>query len=89
MVPLKTFDYMVSGAPILAFGETGEAGTIVSGTGAGVVVPDGDATALARALGALLRDRGRWRTPARADWCRVHDRAILTRRLLEAIADAA
>lgn len=89
VVPLKTFDYMVSGAPILAFGETGEAGTIVSGTGAGVVVPDGDATALARALGALLRDRGRWRTPARADWCRVHDRAILTRRLLEAIADAA
>jgi hypothetical protein len=66
IVPQKTYDYLMAGGPILAFGNTSEAGALIEATGSGVVVPTDDPAALAGALD-LLRTQGRerWRTPAR------------------------
>lgn len=86
VVPIKTFDYMRSGTPILAFGESGGAGNCVTETGAGVTVPEGQNSALGVALRELsATDPGKYRTPARAAWCEKHNRATLFGELLAQI----
>jgi glycosyltransferase involved in cell wall biosynthesis len=86
VVPLKTFDYMISERPILAFGGMGEAGNIVEEVGAGLRVDGSDPAALQRAL-VLLADspRERWNTPARQRWVEANNRATLNDGLLEAM----
>jgi hypothetical protein len=87
VVPLKTFDYMVAGTPILAFGDTGEAGRIVSGTGAGVTVSTTEATGLRESLHRFLRvPREDWTTGARREWIRLNNRETVSDRLLHALA---
>ena len=87
VVPLKTFDYMAAETAILAYGSTGEAGRIVRGTGAGIVVDQGDLAALEAAL-EQLRDTPawNWRTSARTAWLEANNRSTLCDQLLEAIA---
>jgi glycosyltransferase involved in cell wall biosynthesis len=86
VVPLKTFDYLVSGSPVLAFGDTGEAGEIVRETGAGVTIPEGDPVALRLGLRSLISTpRGDWNGVARKKWCERNNREQLCSVLLSEI----
>lgn len=89
VVPLKTFDYMASGTPILAYGSMGMAGAIVRESGAGVVVSDNDATELQAAIAALGGERRAWQTAARDRWCQQNNRESLANELLERIGQLA
>lgn len=88
VVPLKTFDYMIAGTPILAFGLVGDAGRIVERTGAGIMVPDLDADALQAAL-HRLRDtpKSAWSTPGRAEWMDRNNRGKVCDEILGALAE--
>lgn len=58
--PLKVLEYMAAGTcPVVS--ELGDAGRLLGGGRRGVLVPAGDAAALAAAIGALARDRERAR----------------------------
>jgi glycosyltransferase involved in cell wall biosynthesis len=86
VVPLKTFDYMASGTPILAFGLTGAGRDILAATEAGVAVPEADSDALTAGLEQLSgRPRNDWNGPRRTSWCRANDRSVLFGRLLDTI----
>lgn len=57
-VPVKVFDYMACGKPVVA-AVSGDARDIVEASGAGVVVEPGDARGLADAIRDLVADPGR------------------------------
>ncbi|MGE4064251.1 MAG: glycosyltransferase [Rhodospirillaceae bacterium] len=86
VVPLKTFDYLRSGQPILVFGQTGGAAEIVDRLDAGVTVPAGDDQALETALTRLMSSNRPWDTPARKSWCERHNRRELVMEMLAAAA---
>jgi hypothetical protein len=87
VVPLKTFDYMVAGTPILAFGLIGEAGRIVEQTGAGMVVADLNPEALQAALHRLrTTPKAEWSTPGRAAWMERNNRGKVCDEMLSAMA---
>jgi glycosyltransferase involved in cell wall biosynthesis len=79
-IPSKMFEYLAAGRPVIG-AVTGEAAQILREAGA-VVVPPGDATALAAAIGALAADPARRAALAargRAYVERFFDRAELAR----------
>jgi glycosyltransferase involved in cell wall biosynthesis len=85
-LPGKIFDYLAAGPPILVVGEGGEIGQLVTGRGAGVVVPEGDIDALERAIDEIISaPRARWHSPDRDAWLAEHTRERLSLRMLEAI----
>ncbi|MEM7156090.1 MAG: glycosyltransferase [Myxococcota bacterium] len=53
-IPAKLFDYLLSGAPILALGHAAQVGAIVEGTGSGLAVTGEDPHTTAEALRRLL-----------------------------------
>ncbi|MDE2060646.1 MAG: glycosyltransferase family 4 protein, partial [candidate division NC10 bacterium] len=53
--PVKLFEYMLAGIPVVASG-FGFISLIVRDTGCGLLVPPGDAAALSKAIEVLLRD---------------------------------
>jgi lipopolysaccharide/colanic/teichoic acid biosynthesis glycosyltransferase len=57
-IPVKLFDYLACGRPVVA-AVSGDAARMVVESGAGVVVPPGDGAALADALVALAADPAR------------------------------
>jgi glycosyltransferase involved in cell wall biosynthesis len=57
LVPLEA---LLSGTPVIVAGDSG-CGEVVAGTGGGLVVPPGDAPALAGAIGSILADPAGWR----------------------------
>jgi glycosyltransferase involved in cell wall biosynthesis len=70
LVPLES---LLSGSPVVVANDSG-AGEVVTSVGGGLVVPPGDADALATALDAILADRIRWRSAARGASERVRER---------------
>jgi glycosyltransferase involved in cell wall biosynthesis len=86
VVPLKTFDYLCSGRPILVFGRSGGAAEIVRSLGAGLSVSADEPQAFGDALIALLYQPAAWDTPERRAWCARHSRAVLFGPLFAAIA---
>lgn len=60
--PLKAYEYMAAGVPIVA-SDIGQLSTIVTAD-AGLLVPPGDAAALAGACAAVVADPGRFRDGA-------------------------
>jgi glycosyltransferase involved in cell wall biosynthesis/ubiquinone/menaquinone biosynthesis C-methylase UbiE len=56
VVPTKLFDYMASGRPVVIAMKEGEATSLVRDAGAGIVVPPGDASAVAQAVLDLADD---------------------------------
>ena len=87
LIPQKTYDYMRCGSPILAFGTTSEGAKFVKECGAGPVVADGDAPALAQALDRLLvEERATWNTPARHEWVASRNRETIAMDLLKTLA---
>jgi len=83
VVPLKTFDYMASGTPILVFGTAGAGGGVVASTAAGVQISENDTQALAAGFDILRsRPRSEWNGPRREAWCAEHNRSVLFERLL-------
>ena len=54
-VPVKLFDYLACGRPVVA-AVSGDAARVVEESGGGVVVPPGDGAALAAAIAALAAD---------------------------------
>jgi len=59
-LPLALLEAMFAGCPIVA-SDVGEVGAVLAGGEAGVLVPPGDPTALAAAIGGLLSDPSRAR----------------------------
>jgi glycosyltransferase involved in cell wall biosynthesis len=59
-LPLSLLEAMFAGLPVVA-SDVGEVGAALAGGDAGVLVPPGDASALARALDSVLRDSARAR----------------------------
>ncbi len=57
-IPVKLFDYLACGVPVVA-GVSGDAAAVVEASGGGIVVPPGDGAALAAALEALAADPAR------------------------------
>ncbi|HET7224823.1 MAG TPA: sugar transferase [Candidatus Eisenbacteria bacterium] len=57
-IPVKLFDYLACGRPVVA-AVRGDAAEVVEASGGGVVVAPGDGHALARALSALATDSAR------------------------------
>ncbi len=57
-IPVKLFDYLACGRPVVA-AVSGDAARVVEESGGGVVVPPGDGAALAEALAALAADPAR------------------------------
>jgi glycosyltransferase involved in cell wall biosynthesis len=89
VVPTKTFEYMRAGSPILAYGTTSRAVRIIEETGAGPVVPVGDAAALAAAMDDLIaRPRTYWRTERRAAWSASRNRETIAREMLDQLFSA-
>jgi glycosyltransferase involved in cell wall biosynthesis len=66
VIPSKIFESMAMGLPILYAVPAGEGSAIVERHGAGICVPPADPTALAAAIGRLMRDRELQRTLAAA-----------------------
>jgi glycosyltransferase involved in cell wall biosynthesis len=82
--PLKLYEYAAAALPVVA-SDTGQVGTVVEDGVTGLLVPPSDPEALARAVDALVTDRGRARELGRAareravrehSWHRVLDRAL-------------
>jgi glycosyltransferase involved in cell wall biosynthesis len=63
--PLKLFEYLAAGRPVVA-ADIGDIGRCISHGETGLLYPPGDAEALAGAIGALLSDRARAGSLARA-----------------------
>jgi colanic acid biosynthesis glycosyl transferase WcaI len=94
-IPSKTYRIMACERPILATTEpTSDLATLVQTAGAGVVVPPGDAEALANAIGAAASDPVAWREIGRRGRAHVqqhYGRAQVSARysaLLGAVAGA-
>lgn len=82
-IPGKLFDYIASRTPVLVYGDGGEVGRIVRETGAGFVVPSGDARQLAEALSSLAAGQPR-PDPATIDrWLAMHTRERSAMNLIE------
>ncbi len=86
-LPNKLFDYMGAALPVVA-SSVASLRRVVEETGAGVLVPPGNATALAEALVALARDPARRRALGDAgraaiegDYSWEHDRARMLRQM--------
>jgi glycosyltransferase involved in cell wall biosynthesis len=62
LVPLEA---LVCGSPVVVGDDSGS-GELIASVGGGLLVPPGDAPALARALGQILEDPERWGALARA-----------------------
>jgi lipopolysaccharide/colanic/teichoic acid biosynthesis glycosyltransferase/glycosyltransferase involved in cell wall biosynthesis len=60
VIPVKVFDYLAAGRPVVA-GARGDTAHVVESSGGGVLVPPGDAAALARAVVELVEDPERRR----------------------------
>lgn len=88
--PLKLFEYMASGAAVVASG-TGQVLEVIDHMRNGILVVPGDATALSAAIGSLLDDPGlrhRLSEQARSDAVEQHSWARYVDRL-EGVFDAA
>ncbi|HXR24297.1 MAG TPA: glycosyltransferase, partial [Candidatus Binataceae bacterium] len=87
-IPGKLYEYLASGTPILAIGETGLAAELVRRLGAGPVVAADNPSSLEAAIDLLLREpRERWNTPARVAWLESHTRGALATRVLQVLDD--
>lgn len=73
VIPVKVFDYLAAGRPVVA-SLRGDAAEVVERSGGGVVVPPGDARALADAIAALADapERGRAMGEAGARYVEEH-----------------
>ena len=60
LVPLEA---LLAGTPVIVAGDSG-CGEVVGATGGGLIVPGGDASALASAIASVLSDPDRWRAAA-------------------------
>lgn len=86
LIPQKTYDYLRCGSPILAFGTTSEGADFIKQSGAGPIVPVGDAAALATALDRLLAtERSAWATAARTTFVASRNRETIATELLKAL----
>lgn len=81
--PGKLYDYLAMETPILVYGSGGEVATVVNQLEAGRVVPVGDATALAKALGALPGLRGRAARRGLRGWLSRHTREKLAGQMID------
>ncbi len=82
--PTKLFEYMAAGRAIVA-SDLGQVGEVLSNEGTGLLVPGGDAGALARALTRLVRDpdlRRRLGAAARSEAKLRHSHDARTAQLL-------
>jgi glycosyltransferase involved in cell wall biosynthesis len=81
----KTFDYLGLGVPVVFAGE-GDTAELLREVGAGIVVPPGDASAMAAAVGRVAGDAELRATMARAgsDWYASHINVENTRRIIQA-----
>lgn len=89
-VPVKIFDYLACGRPVVA-AVTGDAAAVVEASGGGIVVPPGDAAALAAAVRRLAADadlRDRLGAAGAAFVEREHSRLALGERLVATLEDA-
>ncbi len=88
-IPVKLFDYMASGKPIVASLD-GDARDVIESAGCGIVTPPGDAPALADAVRKLLGDRAlsaSMGARGREFVCREYSRQTLAQRLEELLED--
>lgn len=84
--PLKLYEYLAMGRPVLA-SDIGQTAELLTGSEAAMLLPPGDAGALARALGALCDDparRARMSAAAAAEGAR-HDWSRNARRVVEIV----
>lgn len=89
IVPLKTFDYMRSNTPILAFGRSSEAAEIVTRTGAGLVVDETSPASLVDILKTFLSaPRAQFCTSERAAWVAANRRDVLNQDMLKIFGTA-
>jgi glycosyltransferase involved in cell wall biosynthesis len=82
--PMKVYEYMAAGLPVVA-SRLGQLATLIRPGHNGLLVPPGDAAALAAALARLLESPGlrrRLGTAARADVLREHSWEAIVRRVL-------
>lgn len=69
VIPQKTYDCLATDRPILVYGDSGGAASIVSDLGAGLVAKPGDVAGLASALsGFLSQPPDRWNSNRRTKW---------------------
>jgi hypothetical protein len=86
-IPAKLFDYLLSGAPILAVGRADEVTEIVRRTGTGLSVTGDDASATALALQRLLaREHGPRDEAALSSYAAPGTAGALARLLTDAVA---
>ncbi|MCX4248061.1 glycosyltransferase [Paraliomyxa miuraensis] len=87
-IPAKLFDYLLSGAPILAVGRAQEVGRIVERTGTGLSVMGDDPSATARALRRLLaREHGPRDEAAVSTYAAPSTTRALARLLTDVVAE--
>ncbi len=89
-IPVKLFDYLACGRPVVA-AVRGDAAEVVRASGGGIVVAPGDGAMLAATLLALRDDPRRCEAMARSGpaWVRAgYSRRVLGERLAEALAAA-
>jgi glycosyltransferase involved in cell wall biosynthesis len=87
-MPGKLYEYLAAGAPILVFGDTGLAASLVRRLGAGLVVPADDTSALEAALHRLLEEPGEhWETADRRSWIAGHTRSAQATRMLKLLSE--
>jgi lipopolysaccharide/colanic/teichoic acid biosynthesis glycosyltransferase len=87
-IPVKLFDYLACGVPLVA-AVCGDAAQVVQDSGGGVVVPPGDGAAVAAAIESLLGDPARRAALAAAGPAfveREYSRRALGARLAETVA---
>jgi lipopolysaccharide/colanic/teichoic acid biosynthesis glycosyltransferase/glycosyltransferase involved in cell wall biosynthesis len=89
-IPVKLFDYLACGRPVVA-AVSGDAARVIEASGAGEVVPPGDGAALADALRRLEADPARRRALAEAGppfVDREYSRRRIGERLVRVLEDA-
>jgi lipopolysaccharide/colanic/teichoic acid biosynthesis glycosyltransferase/glycosyltransferase involved in cell wall biosynthesis len=89
-IPVKLFDYLASGTPVLA-AVRGDAARMVEASGGGLVVPPGNGRAIADGIRRLAADpalRARLAEAGPAFIEREHSRRVLGRRLVEVLEQA-
>jgi colanic acid biosynthesis glycosyl transferase WcaI len=82
VLPVKLYELMASGVPVIFSGPVGEATDLISRVGCGLATPPGDAGALAEAVVTLCDDEGTTTTMAargRAEAVRTLSRTNLAR----------
>ena len=82
-LPGKLYEYLAARRPVLVYGEGGESGRLVEDLDAGVIVPAGDASALAEAVERLGRWSGGGQSERLAAWLGEHARERLSQRMLD------